>query len=58
MSGAHPSLKDLEDLERKLQKEMIRYEHELYVTETKYIRQTQQPGGTGGNVFKGWEGGS
>ena len=50
---AFPSLKELEDMERNLQKDLIKLENDIYVTETKYIRQTTQ---TGGNVFKGWEG--
>lgn len=49
-----PSLSELQDLERKLQGNLVKVENDIYVTETKYIKLTTH---SGGNVFKGWEGG-
>ena len=46
-------LRELEEMERKLQGDLIRVENEIYLTETKYLKLTSQ---SGGNVFKGWEG--
>lgn len=40
-------------MERKLRRDLIQAENDIYVTETKYIKQTSN---SGGNVFKGWEG--
>jgi len=33
--------------------DLIKVENEIYITETKYLKQTSQ---SGGNIFKGWEG--
>lgn len=40
-------------MEKKLQADLIKVENDIYLTETKYLKQTSQ---SGGNVFKGWEG--
>ena len=31
-------MKDLDELERRLRKDLIQYENDIYLTETKYIR--------------------
>ena len=39
-ASAPMTLKELQDLERELQGSLIQHEHDIYVTETKYIRLT------------------
>ena len=49
-----PSLQDLEKLEKKLHRELIEVEINIYNTEKNYIKATVN----NGNIFKGWDAGA
>jgi len=37
-ASPYPSIKELEELELGLQRDLVRLENDIYITETKYIR--------------------